>query len=144
MFILGMPDTWLSEGRLQLDTVRGKKEMQYNLHSDVPTESLICSPCYQVGLFQLIGTIMEQEVLCKAGESAKDFPKLWWKQDYAFCFLLLVKALTTGNRNAERIKRHGYKVPKTFLTNLLDKGLMGPNLEDRGEEKEEESIQEVK
>lgn len=77
MFILGMPDTWLSERRLQLDTVRGEKEMRHNLHSDVSTESLICNPWYRVGLFQLIGTVLEQEALCKARESAKDFAKLW-------------------------------------------------------------------
>lgn len=76
MFILGMPDTWLSEGRLQLDTVRGKQEMWYNLHSDIPTLSLRCSSWYRVGIFQLIGTVLEQELLCKARESTKGFAKL--------------------------------------------------------------------
>lgn len=56
-----------------------------------------------------------------------------------FSFSLVVKVLKTGNKNGERIKRHGCKVPKTHLTKLL-KGLMCPNLGDRGEEKEEESI----
>lgn len=142
MFILGMPDTWLSEGRLQLDTVRGKQEMWYNLHCDIPTESLRCSSWYRVGIFQLIGTVLEQEVLCKARESTQGFAKLWWKQNYAFCFSLLVKALKTGKMNAERIKRRGCEVPKTCLTSL-SKGFMGPNLGDR-EEKQEESIQEIK
>lgn len=51
--------------------------MRHNLHSDVSTESLICNPWYRVGLFQLIGTVLEQEALCKARESATDFAKLW-------------------------------------------------------------------
>lgn len=113
MFILGMPDTWLSERRLQLDTVRGKKEMQHNLRSDASTESLICNSWYRVGLFQLIGTVLEQDVLCKARESTKHFAKLWWKQNYAFCFSLRAKALKTGNKNVEKIKRHACKVQKT-------------------------------
>lgn len=54
MFILGMSGMWLSERRLQLDTVREKKkEIQYILHSDISTESLIHNPWYQMGLLQV-------------------------------------------------------------------------------------------
>lgn len=50
MCILGMSGTWLSERRLQLDTVREEKEIQYDLCSEVLTESLLCNPWEQMGL----------------------------------------------------------------------------------------------
>lgn len=96
-----------------------------------------------MGLFQLIRTVLEQEVYVKLGNQLRTLPSSGESRIVHFVFSLLVKALQAGNKNAERIKRHGCKVPKTCFRSLL-KGFISPNLGDREEEKEEESIEEVK
>lgn len=66
---------------------------------------------------------MDQEVLCKARETTKDFANLWRNQNFACCFSLLVKALNTGNKNDERIKRYAGNLKELDACSFKRKGL---------------------